>query len=231
MSSGLKSSAIIVAAGRGTRMGENRNKLFLPIHGIPVIAHTWNAFDKSPDIDDIILVVREETMSDFKDVADEFGFNKPYQFVMGGAERQDSVWNGLEGVSHSDGLVAIHDGARPCVSESIIHNTLNAAASSGAAVAASEPADTIKLTRDGMTIDEHLDRSQLRLVQTPQCFQVSIIRKALVKARESGQTFTDDTAACGGIGQEVQLVISSDPNIKITTPGDLKLAEAFLSPL
>lgn len=221
-------SAVIVAAGKGTRMGTNVNKLFLELKSRPVIAHSWRAFDQNENIDEIVLVVRQDNQDEFHRVAEESGFRKPYRFAIGGAERQDSVWNGIQKVSHSDGLVAIHDGARPCVTQGIINANLKSAAKHGAAVAAALLTDTIKSTDDGEFISNHLDRSKLRSVQTPQCFRLEIIRHALVSAMESKMIFTDDTAACEAIGQRVELVISSDPNIKITTPSDIPLAELFI---
>lgn len=227
--SSVSSTAIIVAAGTGTRMGKNVNKLFLEIHDKPVIAHTWQAFENAQHIKKIVLVVREETKSDFLEIAKEFQFQKPYDLVIGGKERQDSVWNGIQSIEDNQGLVAIHDGARPCISDEVITDCLIAAHKSGASVCASLPVDTIKYSEDGTFISEHLDRSKLRLVQTPQCFRLEVIRKALQSAIDQGEVFTDDTAACQAIGQNVELVIHQTPNIKITTPNDLPLASLFLS--
>ena len=222
-------SAVIVAAGKGTRMGINVNKLFLELKSRPVIAHSWKAFDRNPNIDQIVLVVREDNKKEFQKVAEEYEFQKPYRFAFGGNERQDSVWNGIQKINHSEGLVAIHDGARPCVTQKVINDNLKSADKFGAAVSATLLTDTIKQTNDGQFISEHLDRSKLRCVQTPQCFKVPVIKDALISAIESKRVFTDDTAACQAIGQRVELVISEDPNIKITTPNDIPLAELFVS--
>src|SRR5882724_9239267 len=120
-------AAIIVAAGKGTRMGPNVDKLFLPLNGRPVVAHTWARFDQSPAIDEIIVVVRDGMQMDFKELAEESGFKKPFTTVAGGKERQDSVWNGLEVVTPGTEIVAIQDAARPCTSESLIQATIDAA--------------------------------------------------------------------------------------------------------
>ena len=223
-------SAVIVAAGRGTRMGPGVDKLFLPIHGVPVIAHTWRCMDGSPSIDDIILVVREGWQDAFHDLAHRHGFHKPYRLVPGGKERQDSVANGLAALSPNAQWVAIHDGARPCLSESALHRCLQAAYAHGAAVAAQRAVDTIKEATPDETIARHLDRSVLWTVQTPQCFRVEIIRRALAAVAAEGKTLTDDTAACSWIGQSVHLVECPEPNLKVTSPGDLPIIESLLRP-
>src|ERR1700719_2328480 len=136
--------------------------------------------------------------------------------LIGGAERQDSVWNGLEALSPETKIVAIQDAARPCTTEALIAATIVAARETGAAVAAQPATDTIKETADGKTISRTLDRSKLWSVQTPQTFRVEIIRRAISTARRRNMIFTDDTAACELIGQPVQLVPGATPNPKVT---------------
>jgi 2-C-methyl-D-erythritol 4-phosphate cytidylyltransferase len=136
-------SAIIVAAGKGTRMGAGVDKLFLEVAGRPIVAHTWQRFNDAPCIDEIILVVRDGTQSAFAELAQQFKLTKRHRFVVGGAERQDSVWNGLAALSPSATLVAIQDGARPCTTLDLIAATLDAARETGAAVAAQLVTDTI----------------------------------------------------------------------------------------
>src|SRR5690242_12923304 len=145
-------SAIIVAAGKGTRMGPNVDKLFLEINGCPVVAHTWRRFDKSRDIAEIIMVVRDGTEDALNDLARKHGFSKKYQLVPGGKERQDSVWNGLEALSPDARIVAIQDAARPCTTDALIHATIEAVRETGAAVAAQPVTDTIKESSDGTFI-------------------------------------------------------------------------------
>lgn len=214
-------SAIIVAAGQGTRMGPKVDKLFLEIAGRPVVAHTWQRFEAAAGIDDLVLVVRDGHQHAFKELAAQFHFRKPYRLVAGGKERQDSVWNGLQALAPDAELVAIQDGARPCTSDELIAATLEAAREMGAAVAAQRVTDTIKESMDGRVISMHLDRSRLWAVQTPQCFRVEVIRKALAAVREKALRVTDDTAACEWIGQPVRLVESRLPNPKVTVPEDL----------
>lgn len=218
-------SAIIVAAGKGTRMGPNVDKLFLRLRGCPIIAHTWRRFDSAKCINEIIVVVREGMQGAFEELAAEHGFRKPYRLVPGGQERQDSVWNGLEQVAETSEIVAVQDAARPCTSEDIIAATIEAARHTGAAVVAQPVSDTIKESADGKFIQRTLDRSRLWAVQTPQTFRVEILRQALSAVRQRGVVVTDDTAACELIHQPVELVVSLLPNPKVTRPEDLSMVE------
>ncbi len=221
-------SAIIVAAGKGVRMGPNTDKIFLSLAGRPVVAHTWQRFDDVPLIDEIVLVVRDGMQSAFAELAEKFKFKKPFRLVPGGKERQDSVWNGLEALSPESEIVAIQDAARPCTSVALIEATIAAARADGAAVAAQPVTDTIKSSDDGESVGSHLDRSRLWAVQTPQTFQTRLIRAALGKVREKGLQVTDDTAACEMIGQRVKLVHVPGPNPKITMPEDVAYVEMLL---
>jgi 2-C-methyl-D-erythritol 4-phosphate cytidylyltransferase len=224
-------TAIIVAAGKGTRMGPGEDKLFLEIAGQPLIAHTWRRFDSAPCIAEIVLVVREEKQNDFARLAEKCGFRKPYQLVTGGAERQDSVWNGLSALASAAEVVAIQDGARPCTSVDLIAATIAAARETGAAVAAQRVTDTIKESGDNQLIRRTLDRSRLWAVQTPQTFRVEVIRRALAEVRRRDLRVTDDTTACELIGQPVQLVEWLAPNPKATSRADLPYLTLLLSRL
>jgi len=223
-------SAIIVAAGRGTRMGANVDKLWLEVAGRPVIAHTWGKFNAAGNIDEIILVVRDGMQPHFTELAQQFHFQKKFQLVPGGKERQDSVGNGLAAVAAATEIVVIQDAARPCTTEALIAATIQAARETGAAVAAQPVTDTLKETADGRLILRTVDRSKLWAVQTPQTFRVEVIRRALAAAREKNLQLTDDTAACELIGQPVRLVKSTTPNPKVTVPADLPFIESLLSP-
>jgi 2-C-methyl-D-erythritol 4-phosphate cytidylyltransferase len=228
LQSAIMNSAIIVAAGKGIRMGAGVDKLFLEVAGRPVVAHTWQRFDDAKCIGEIILVVREGRQGEFAELAAKFKFQKPFRIIIGGAERQDSVWNGLEALSSTSEVVAIHDAARPCVSEELIAATIKRAEETGAAVAAQPVTDTIKESPDGKLIQRTVDRSTLWAVQTPQTFRVGVIRRAIAAARRSNLIFTDDTAACELIRQPVRLVSRVAPNPKFTVPGDLPLVELLL---
>jgi 2-C-methyl-D-erythritol 4-phosphate cytidylyltransferase len=221
-------SAIIVAAGKGTRMGADVDKLWLEIAGRPVVAHTWKQFDQADCIAEIVLVVRDGMQADFMELAARFGFKKTFRLAVGGAERQDSVWNGLAALAPESEIVAIQDAARPCTTPELIAATIRAARETGAAVAAQPVTDTIKSTADGKIIAGTVDRSKLWSVQTPQTFRVEVIRRALAAARAKQLNFTDDTAACELIGQPVQLVKSASPNPKVTVPADLPFIESVL---
>ena len=221
-------SAIIVAAGKGTRLGANVDKLWLEVAGRPVLAHTWQKFNDAPCIHEIILVVRDGMQAHFTELAGKFQFQKTFRLVIGGAERQDSVWNGLAALSPETEIVAIQDAARPCTTAELIAATIEAARETGAAVAAQPVTDTIKETADGKIISRTVDRSKLWSVQTPQTFRVSVIRRAISAAREKNLVLTDDTAACELIGQPVRLVKSATPNPKVTVPADLPFIESLL---
>jgi len=225
----MKTAVVIVAAGRGTRMGPGIDKLFLEAAGVPVVAHTWRTFDRSPEVDHVVLVVRAGMEEAFRELAEQHVHPlKPWSLALGGAERQDSVWNGLVALPPEVGWVAIQDGARPCTHAQVIVDCLGAARRTGAAVAAQRMTDTIKESEDGSTVARHLDRSRLWSVQTPQCFGVPVIRRALEEVRRRGDSVTDDTAACERIGQSVVLVEGRWPNPKVTVPSDLPYVELLL---
>ncbi len=212
-------------------MGPHTDKLFLPVAGRPLVAHTWQRFDCAACIAEIVLVVRDGRQEAFAQLAAACGFRKPFRLVSGGPERQDSVWNGLENLPPGTEIVAIQDAARPCTSEALIEATIAAARQHGAAVAAQAVSDTIKLSEDGQFISRHLDRSRLWAVQTPQTFRVEVIRRALAQVRRNKTIVTDDTAACEAIGQAVQLVCRPEPNPKITRPEDVAGVEILLTKL
>jgi 2-C-methyl-D-erythritol 4-phosphate cytidylyltransferase len=219
---------VIVAAGLGTRMGPGIDKLFLQVAGRPLVAHTWAAFDRTPMIQSIVLVVREGMGSAFREMAEEYRFTKRLTIVHGGKERQDSVWNGIQAVPDGTKIIAIQDGARPCSTEALIAATIEAARSAGAAVAAQKVTDTIKESDGAGNIARNIDRARLWAVQTPQVFRAEIIRAALSKVMQQGIVVTDDTSACELIGQPVRLVESRTPNPKATSPADLPYIELLL---
>jgi 2-C-methyl-D-erythritol 4-phosphate cytidylyltransferase len=209
-------------------MGPNVDKLLLEFDGCPVAAHTWRRFDQASCIDRLVLVVREGMQDTFRRLASKFKFSKEYQVVAGGKERQDSVWNGLAALPPETEIVVIQDAARPCTSGKVIADSIAAARQTGAAVAAQAVTDTIKESAAGILIERTLDRSRLWAVQTPQTFRVEIIRRALAEVRRRGLVVTDDTAACEVIGQPVRLVVSAEPNPKVTRPEDLAYVELVL---
>ena len=221
-------TAVIVAAGSGARMEGEGDKLFLEVNQFPVIGHTWRNFDRHPDIDEIVLVVRDDILPKFESLADEVSPSKPYSFVAGGQERQDSVRNGIKAASDNCDIVAIHDGARPCVDAETISNTILAAKEHGASVAATKIVDTIKLSDGNTRISQNVDRTHLWSVQSPQVFKINTILEAMESVDEQHASVTDDTAACELIGQSVILVESKKPNPKVTTNSDLPFIEFLL---
>jgi 2-C-methyl-D-erythritol 4-phosphate cytidylyltransferase len=222
-------SAIIVAAGQGVRMGTNVDKLFIELAGRPLIAHTWQRFDSCACIDEIVLVVRSGAEETIRKMPKRLGFQKPFRIALGGRERQDSVWNGLQAVARNAEIVAIQDGARPCTSDELIHATMDVARELGAAVAAQRVTDTIKRADNSGRIEATVDRARLWAVQTPQAFRLEVIRQAMEAVRRTGAVVTDDTAACELIGQPVKLVESTLPNPKATSPADLPYIEMLLT--
>jgi 2-C-methyl-D-erythritol 4-phosphate cytidylyltransferase len=221
-------SVVIVAAGKGTRMGPNIDKLFLEVAGRPLVAHTWERFDRHPEVEHVVVVVREGMDAAFRELADQIKMTKPFSFAIGGKERQNSVWNGLEALPKETKIVAIQDGARPCTSAQTISDTLKSAKETGAAVAAQKVTDTIKEAAADKTISRNVDRTHLWSVQTPQAFRVEVIRRALSEVFRQNLNVTDDTAACELIHQPVRLVESSAPNPKATTAADLPYIELLL---
>jgi 2-C-methyl-D-erythritol 4-phosphate cytidylyltransferase len=210
-------------------MGAGSDKLFMEVGGLPLVAHTWARFDEVPEIDEVVLVVRDGMQKLFSELSGRCEIKKPFRVITGGAERQESVWHGLEAIQKGCEVVAIQDGARPCTPIDLIRATLEAAREFGAAVAAQKVTDTIKESEDGSFVARTLPRERLWAVQTPQTFRVEVIRRALEAVRSSGAHVTDDTAACELIGQPVKLVESELPNPKATCPSDLRYIEAVLS--
>ncbi|MBI60828.1 MAG: 2-C-methyl-D-erythritol 4-phosphate cytidylyltransferase [Verrucomicrobiales bacterium] len=221
-------TAVIVAAGSSKRMGDDVDKLFLEVQGLPVIGHTWKTFDAHQLVSEIIIVAREEAQGAFDQLAPNLNLQKPYRYVRGGDERQDSVRNGISAVCSESRIIAIHDGARPCVDKETITNTIKAAEEGGAAVAASKIIDSIKLSDGEGRISQNIDRTNLWSVQTPQVFKTDIIVAAMKAVADEGILVTDDTSACELIGQSVVLIESKNPNPKVTTDSDLAFVSFLL---
>jgi 2-C-methyl-D-erythritol 4-phosphate cytidylyltransferase len=209
-------------------MGPGIDKLFLEVAGRPIIAHTWAAFDSAPDINHIVLVIRPDLQPEFEKLAQQHRFKKSVSYAAGGAERQNSVWNGILGAPPATDIIAIQDGARPCTTHKIISDCIAAAREVGASVAAQRVTDTLKEVGGKNLIGRHLDRSKLWAVQTPQVFRADVIKKALEEALKRNVVITDDTAACEFIGQAVKLVESTTPNPKATSRADLPYLEVLL---
>ena len=218
--------AVIVAAGSSRRMG-GENKLLLPLDDAPVLAHTLSAFEKCAAIRDIVLVCREQDILPYSDLARAFGISKLRTVTRGGDSRTASVLAGITAAPEDTGLVAVHDGARPLVSEAVITEAVYAAAEYGAAAPVVPVKDSIKRIQDG-SIAADVPRDTLAAVQTPQVFDRALLTRALQTAARDNRSFTDDCAAVEAMGQAVRATHGSYENIKITTPEDILVAEAFL---
>ena len=222
--------ALIPAAGMGKRMGAGSNKQYLLLDGMPILAHTVRRFQEAPFIEAIYLVIPEQEIPFCQsEVVDRYGFSKVRAIVAGGAERQHSVRNGLDAMTgiEQDDLVLIHDGVRPFVSQEVLRRAATAAEEFGAAVVAVPVKETVKVVRDGV-ITETPPREQLWLAQTPQAFRYGPIRSAHEQAAAQGFLGTDDASLIERQGGQVRVVTGDYCNIKITTPEDMVLAEAFL---
>lgn len=219
--------AVIVAAGSSRRMG-GENKLLLPLAGAPVLAHTLSAFEKCATVRDIVLVCREQDIIPYTDLARAFGISKLRTVTRGGDSRTASVLAGITAAPEDTVLVAVHDGARPLVSEAVITEAVYAAAECGAAAPVVPVKDSIKRIENGC-IAADVPRDTLAAVQTPQVFRREVLLRALREAQRQGRSFTDDCAAVEALGQTVRATHGSYENIKITTPEDIPAAEAFLN--
>ena len=205
------------------------DKMFLDIAGLPLLGHTWRRFDLFSEADEIILVTRDDARPLLEDLAKRIDAQKPWQLVAGGAERQDSVWNGVNATATGSEIVVIQDGARPCPPLAATQLAVATAREMGAAVLARRVLDTIKRGDGQAQVVETVDRENLWAVQTPQVFRREIILAALAKVRDEGLSITDDTAACEALGQAVKLIECDTPNPKATTPADLPYIESLLA--
>lgn len=235
-------TAIVLAAGSGKRMNSAVAKQYLMLKGRPVIWYALKTFEESMAVDNVILVVgSDEVEYCSKHIVEEYGFNKVRAVIEGGAERYLSVWEGLKWIAkHSEedgqGIIFIHDGARPFVNEQIIQDTYSAAKEYAACVAAMPVKDTIKIVDEEGFAIQTPNRKTVWMVQTPQVFDRSLITEAyrnlveqLDDLRKKGIEITDDAMVVETMmDRKVKLVPASYENIKITTPEDMKIAECLL---
>ena len=225
-------SVIIVAAGSGTRMGADKNKQFLNIRGVPVIARTLRVFENMPEVEKILVVTRAGDIDEMRRVIECHGIKKVFDVIKGGDTRQQSVMNGLEHLGgEDDDIVLIHDGARPFIRAEFVRELISQIESENCEAAAiGVPVkDTIKQIDDHGFISSTPDRDSLISVQTPQGFRYGLIMKAHTRAKNKSADFTDDCAVAESFTTERVMIIKGDyRNIKITTPEDLALAEIIL---
>ena len=218
-----KVGAVIVAAGRSTRMG-GVDKTFAPILGVPLLAYTIDQFESSPLVDQIALVVAKDSVGQARELIQQRAYSKVTGICVGGLRRQDSVRSGLESLNGCE-WVMVHDGARPCLDETILQRGLEAAFKYGSAVAGVPIKDTIKIVSPQQIVETTPDRSLLWAAQTPQVFRYQMLLDA---HHAFDQDVTDDATMIESLGHQVKMYLGSYENIKVTTSEDLLIAEAFL---
>ena len=222
-------TAIIVAAGRGKRMGHTLPKQYIRLEGIPILVHTLRVFESSPEIQDILLVVSpgdEEYC--LREIVEKYGIGKVLKVVVGGGRRQDSVYHAIKELDRDTDILVVHDGVRPFVTPRMIQDAVEAAMLFDGAVTAIPVRDTVKAADREGTIRETLDRSALWFAQTPQAFKKRILTEAHAKAVVDDFHGTDDAALVERLGYQVKVLEGSPDNLKITTREDLLLAEFIL---
>ena len=216
--------AVILAAGTASRMG-GIDKVMAPLKGEPMIVRTVRTFQECEAIKEIVIVTREDLVVPIMDLCHDF--DKLRAVVVGGSSRPESVRHGLDALSDKVKLAAVHDGARPLITDAVIDRTVRCANSYAAAAPAIPVKDTTKVVVGGI-VESTPDRSTLRAVQTPQVFDLELLRVALGKAEADGAQITDDCSAVERLGMSVRIVEGDERNIKVTTPMDLKIAEVLL---
>jgi 2-C-methyl-D-erythritol 4-phosphate cytidylyltransferase len=217
---------IIPAAGQGKRMGAGKNKLLIELNQIPILIHTLEVFENDEDCDGIILAIHPHDETEFTLLLNKFKISKVKRLVSGGKERQDSIYHALQTVD-GDGLILVHDAARPFIKKEQIHQLVETAKKTGAAIIGVPAKDTMKKVRDGV-VQETVERSSLWIVQTPQAFRFSLLIKAYQRAEADQFIGTDDASLVERLGHSVTIVEGDYDNIKLTTPEDLFFAEAIL---
>lgn len=222
-------TGIIPAAGSGKRMGAaGKNKVYLELGGMPILARTIAAFERCPLVDALLVAVREDEISYCrKEILERFGFQKVVRLIPGGKERQDTVAAALDAVAEEDGIVFVHDGARPLIDQETIKKLLEGILEHGAAVVGVPVKDTIKIAAEGF-IRETPERETLWAMQTPQGAEVKILKAAMEKAKAAGFYGTDEAVLLEKISKKVFIVAGKYDNIKITTSEDLVIGEALL---
>lgn len=223
-----RTSVIIPAAGLGRRMNASVSKQYLQLNGKPILAHTLDAFENCPMIDEIVLVINQGELELCQEqVIEAYPYTK-IKLVAGGNTRQESVYAGLEAVNPQTRIVLIHDGARPLISESVIRKSIAETLKHRATVVAVPAKNTIKVINEDGFVEATPDRNYLVEIQTPQTFDYDLIREAHQKALESGVVGTDDAFLVEWLKIPVKIVVGDYTNIKITTPEDLTIAEAII---
>ncbi|OLS35015.1 2-C-methyl-D-erythritol 4-phosphate cytidylyltransferase [Bacillus sp. MRMR6] len=217
---------IIPAAGQGKRMGAGKNKLLLELDGIPVLIHTLKVFEEDELCEGIVLAINPHDEIECKALLVQYQVQKVLRLVPGGKERQDSIYQALKTVK-TEGIVLVHDAARPFILKSHIHRLVRTAKETGAAIIGVPTKDTVKMVRNNVVVDT-VERSSLWAVQTPQAFRISILLEAYIQAERDQYIGTDDSSLVERLAYPVTIVEGDYDNIKLTTPEDVFFAEAIL---
>ncbi len=220
-------TAVVAAAGSSTRMG-GVNKLLQPLEGVPVLVRTLAALQITGSIDEIVIAAREEDILEISQLCRTYGITKCSKVIRGGESRVHSVLLASLEAAPGTALLAVQDGARPLVTPELIDRVVSVAARCGAAAPAVAVKDTVKSIYEDGRVEETMDRTRLRAVQTPQVFEASLLKAALQSALEQEVPVTDDASAVERLGKAVFLVEGEEENLKITTPTDMILAEAIV---
>ena len=223
-----KVAALIPAAGMGKRMGKDRQKQFLMLGDMPVLAHTLKAFEGIDEVREIIVIApKGEEGFCLDKIVEKYRIHKVTKVIAGGRERQDSVYNGLKLVSDDTDFVIVHDGVRPFISKDIIKRSIELAKEADGVVAGVPAKDTIKRVSNDMFVEATMNRQHLWLIQTPQTFKYKIINEAYNKAYINDYYGTDDASLVERLGYKIKVIMDSYENIKITTPEDMIFAETI----
>lgn len=222
----MRITAVIVAGGKGTRMGAGKNKVFLETDGMPVICRTVSVFENNENIDDIVIVAGEKDIDECIALTEEYGFKKIDCIVAGGKTRRESVLNGL--MKARGDIAVIHDGARALVTDAEINNAIKMCLEHGASAAGVNCKDTLKSADGEGFIAGTVNRETTYQIQTPQCFHTDEIRKLHLRAADEGFEATDDCMIAEHYGLRVKISEGSYENIKLTTPEDMIIAGEIL---
>lgn len=218
--------AVVLAAGSAQRMGFD--KMTVMLDGIPVLIRAISAFERSPLINEVVVVTREDRLAEIADLCQQYQLKKVTAVVSGGKTRTESALAGVMAQKHDSALTAIHDGARPFVSQELIARAVERASIQYGAVPVIKSTDTLREIDDEGTLTGILDRDRVVRIQTPQIFLTDLVKGALSDAVRRGMSFTDDAAAVERMGLAIKSVPGDEDNIKLTTPQDLVIAEEIL---
>jgi 2-C-methyl-D-erythritol 4-phosphate cytidylyltransferase len=229
----MKAAAIIAAAGLGRRMQQDTPKTYLQLAGKPILIHTLEVFEKVPEVHEVLVVVHPEDLEFCQEeVIDPYPLKKVLRLVPGGKERQDSVYHALKVLKKEAAdldVILVHDGVRPLVDPALVRKVVAAARRHGGAILGIPCQDTLKRVNSNGVVVDTVDRQELWQVQTPQAFQAALLWRAYQEAMERGFYATDEAALVEALGETVVVVPGTCLNLKITTPDDLKIAEAILA--